>query len=54
MNEVATIPYFAHEGIVARMERSNRRLLGILAVAVTALVIETALIINKHNDEEDD
>lgn len=54
MNEVATIPYFAHEGIVTRMERSNRRLLGILAVAVTALVIETALIITEHNDEEED
>lgn len=52
--DIVTIPYFIHEGEMTRLERVNRRLLGALAVVVTALVIENALIINGHHDEEDD
>lgn len=52
--DTVVIPYFAHEGEMARLERWNRRLVGVLAIAVTALVIESVMIINEHHDEEDD
>ncbi len=48
-----TIPYFAHEGIVTRLERCNRRLAGALAIAVAAIVIESVLIINEHSYEDE-
>lgn len=33
------IPYFSHEGDMARMERSNRRLWVIILVLIAALII---------------
>ena len=35
--DAAVIPYFAHEGMVARLDRVNRRLLVALIVAVVLL-----------------
>ena len=37
--EKATIPYFVHEGEMARMDRNNKRLLTALVVSVIALLI---------------
>lgn len=36
-NETASVPYFIHEGVIARMERNNRRMLIALIVVVIAL-----------------
>ena len=36
--KAATIPYFAHEGAMARMERTNRRLWILVLVLVLALI----------------
>lgn len=51
--DIVTIPYFVHEGVVTRMERTNKRLLGVLAVAIAALIIESAILINEHDEEDD-
>ncbi len=40
MEQNTTIPYYAHEGIVARMERSNRRL-WILCIVLIVLLAGT-------------
>lgn len=40
MDKEKTIPYFAHEGIVARMERANRRL-WILCIVLILLLAGT-------------
>lgn len=40
MEQDKTIPYYAHEGIVARMERSNRRL-WILCIILIILLAAT-------------
>jgi len=53
IDNVATIPYFVHEGVVTRMEKANRRLLGVLVVAVAALLIESTMIINERDEEDD-
>jgi len=53
IDNVATIPYFVHEGIVTRMEKANKRLIGALVVAVAALLIESTMIINERDEEDD-
>ena len=40
MEQDKTIPFYAHEGIVARMERSNRRL-WILCILLIVLLVGT-------------
>ena len=40
MEQDKTIPYYAHEGIVARMERTNRRLC-ILCIVLIVLLAAT-------------
>ena len=40
MDKEKTIPYFAHEGIVARMERANRRL-WIICIILSVLLAGT-------------
>lgn len=37
-NEIATIPYFAHEGIIAKLERANKRLFILVLVLIISLV----------------
>lgn len=37
-NNTVTIPYFAHEGEMARFERTNKRLLVIVIILIIALV----------------
>ena len=39
MDREKTIPYFAHEGIVARMERMNRRLLILSAIETVIIIV---------------
>lgn len=39
MEQDKTIPYYAHEGIVARMERSNRRLWILCIVLIILLAV---------------
>lgn len=39
MDNEKTIPYYAHEGIVARMERSNRRLWILCIVLIVLLAV---------------
>ena len=39
MEQEKTIPYYAHEGIVARMERSNRRLWILCIVLIILLAV---------------
>lgn len=41
--DAATIPYFAHEGMVDRLDRINRRLLIALIIAVVMLFASNAL-----------
>lgn len=53
MDNVAMIPYYAHEGIVTRLERCNRRLLGALAVAVTVIVIESIMLAQDEEEPDD-
>ena len=36
--EVASIPYFAHEGEMSRMERANKRLWIIVIILIVALI----------------
>lgn len=38
MDETAMIPYFAHEGEMARMERANKRLWIVILVLIVCLV----------------
>lgn len=40
MDNEKTIPYYAHEGVVARMERANRRL-WILCILLIVLLVGT-------------
>ena len=42
MDNEKTIPYFAHEGIVARMERANRRLWILCIVLIILLAVTNA------------
>lgn len=42
MNDMAMIPYFAHEGIIDRFDRVNRRLLIALIVAIALIVLSNA------------
>lgn len=39
MDNEKTIPYYAHEGIVARMERSNRRLWILCIILIVLLAV---------------
>ena len=39
MDEKKDIPYIVHEGAMARMERSNRRLLIALAISVVVMLL---------------
>lgn len=41
--DAATIPYFAHEGMVDRLDRINRRLLIAVIIAVVMLFASNAL-----------
>lgn len=52
MNEIATIPYYVHEGIVTRMERCNRRLAFGLVVVAVALVAENIAMMTQDDDED--
>ena len=47
------IPYFSHEGDMARMERSNRRLWVIILVLIAALIITNGAWIYYENSFED-
>lgn len=47
--DAVNIPYFVHEGVMARMDRCNKRLLGALVTAVSALLIDNiAWLIYEH------
>lgn len=48
-----TIPYFAHEGIVARMERANRRLWILCIVLIILLAVTNAAWIYYETSFED-
>ena len=50
--EIASIPYYAHEGIVARLERRNAKLLAALIVTVAVLAVETTLLVRPEDEEE--
>lgn len=39
----ATIPYIAHEGALARMERTTSRLFKVIAILIVALFLSNAL-----------
>ena len=39
MDEKKDIPYIVHEGAMARMERSNRRLLIALAISMVVMLL---------------
>jgi len=64
-NNTATIPYFAHEGEMARFERTNKRLWVIVIILIIALVgsnvgwliyesqFETESITESYNAEAD-
>ena len=39
MDEKRDIPYIVHEGAMARMERSNRRLLIALAISMVVMLL---------------
>ena len=41
-NEIKDVPYFIHEGVMARMERTNRRLWILCILMFLALVITNA------------
>lgn len=41
--EINSVPYVVHEGILSRMERSNKRMLIALIIAVTLLFASNAL-----------
>jgi hypothetical protein len=42
-NDKATIPYIAHEGALARMERTTSRLFKVIVVLIIALFLSNAL-----------
>lgn len=42
-SDKATIPYIAHEGALARMERTTTRLFKVIVVLITALFLSNAL-----------
>lgn len=42
-NDKATIPYIAHEGALARMERTTSRLFKVIAILIVALFLSNAL-----------
>lgn len=44
------IPYFVHEGIVARMERMNRRLMIVAVIEGTAVVVGIIAALKKNAD----
>lgn len=44
------IPYFVHEGIVARMERVNRRLMIVAVIEGAAVVIGIVAALKKNAD----
>ena len=48
------IPYFSHEGDMARMERSNRRLWVIILVLIAALLITNGAWIYYENQFTDE
>lgn len=48
------IPYFSHEGDMARMERSNRRLWVIILVLIAALIITNGAWIYYENQFTDE
>lgn len=41
-NEQAQVPYFVHEGIMARMERTNKRFWILCIIMFLALVVSNA------------
>lgn len=51
--EEKMIPYFSHEGDMARMERSNKRLFIIILVLIVALVGSNAAWIIRESQFED-
>lgn len=52
--EEKMIPYFSHEGDMARMERSNKRLFIIILVLIVALVGSNAAWIYYENQFTDE
>lgn len=44
------IPYFVHEGIVARMERVNRRLMIVAVIEGVAVVVGIIAALKKNAD----
>lgn len=51
--EEKMIPYFSHEGDMARMERANKRLFIIILVLIVALVGSNAAWIIRESQFED-
>lgn len=51
--DTTAIPYFAHEGEMARMERANKRLWVIILVLIVCLVGSNAMWIVYENQFED-
>ena len=51
--EEKMIPYFSHEGDMARMERSNKRLFIVIIVLIVALVGSNAAWIIRESQFED-
>ena len=44
---IASVPYYVHEGEIARWERTNRRLTGLCVVLVVALAVVVCFILRR-------
>lgn len=53
MEQDKTIPFYAHEGIVARMERSNRRLWILCIILIVLLAVTNGAWIWNESQFED-
>ena len=53
MEQDKTIPFYAHEGIVARMERSNRRLWLLCIILIVLLAVTNGAWIWNESQFED-
>ena len=52
-NKLETIPYVVHEGDMARLERSNRRLLIALAIALAIMFLNNvAWLVYEHSNTQ--
>lgn len=48
-----SVPYIVHEGDMARLERSNKRLLIALAIALTVMLLNNvAWLVHEHIDSQ--